>query len=253
LDNIGDYFPTATTSSISDLIQKMHSAGEYMVCAKLHSPGDLTISDTIGHVAGMVNGQEVDTFPLAVSDGDTKSVEVLAAQDGSYKYQVVGTGNGTYDLDITVKNGDQSSTFQATDIPTSTGQVHTYTIDETALAASSTSAVSIQIDSSGSGAQTSDQTILAGSSITGSEFSLALAQSTTSASTTATSTQSSTSAATTTASSTNSTSTSTSTSASTSTTSTSSSPPDTAPECLVNQNRDFTWYINQLKLNYIKT
>jgi hypothetical protein len=250
LDTIGNYFPNATTSNISDLVEKMHDAGKNMICAQLHSPGNISISDSAGNVAGVVNGQTVNTFPLSVYDADTKSVEIMGAQAESsttYHYQVVGTASATYSLNVTIKNGDQSSAFQATDIPTTSGQVQTYTIDEAALAAGSSTAVTVQIDPTGAGVGVT--TIQAGSTITGSEFSQEITQSagtatTTTADTDSDTTASSTSESTSTPPSTQSTDQSTSTPPVTTSTSTS--------ECVAPaQQHDFAWYLTHLNFTYL--
>ncbi len=145
LRNIQNYFQDATTSEITGLVEKMRIAGSHAVCAQLRSPGNLSIQDNSGITEGVEQGTEKNEFPLAVYDADEKSVKILEANDESYTYRVEGTAQGTYGLDITTKQGDQEYAFQATDIPTTVGEVHTYTVNTQALIEGQSNAVTMRI------------------------------------------------------------------------------------------------------------
>ncbi len=180
LRNIQNYFPEATTSEITGLVEKMRIAGTHAVCAQLRSPGNLSIQDASGSTEGIVQGTERNEFPLALYDADEKSVKILDAGDASYTYRVEGTAQGTYGLDITSKQGDQEYVFHATDIPTTVGEVHTYTVDTQALIAGQSDAVTMQIQNADG---SSKVVATASSTITGAQLGqTSPAQATTSAS-----------------------------------------------------------------------
>lgn len=170
LDTITSYFPTATTSEITDLIPKMHVAGGDMICADLHSPGNLSISDSQGRTVGVVNGKGENSFPVAIYDRERKFVKILAAEDDDYTYKIQGTGKGVYGLDITIKHGKEEVTFKAKNIPIAPKEVHTYSVDKEAIK-NGQDGVTVKIDSNGDGK--TDKTIKSGSTLTGSAFSKA--------------------------------------------------------------------------------
>lgn len=169
LDDIGSYFPGATTSDISDLVQKMHNAASTTLCAELHSPGDLTIQDSKGLSIGSVNGKTENDFPLAIYDKDKKSIVILAAGNDDYTYKVTGTGTGTYGLDITIKTGNQKIAFKASDIAIMPGEVHTYKVNKDLLS-HGLNGVTLDVDRNGDGI--SDRTLMTGALLTGGTYNL---------------------------------------------------------------------------------
>ena len=68
----------------------------------------------------------------------------------SYCYDVVGTDTGTYGLDVTSIEDGEATSFTATDIPTTPGAIHQYTIDWAALSQGE-KGVTVKIDSDGDG------------------------------------------------------------------------------------------------------
>lgn len=133
LDDIGSYFSGATTSDISTLVQKMHTAGTDLICAQLHSPADLSIQDSKGHKVGVVNGEGRNDFPMAVYDKDQKFAKIFFPRDENYTYKLIGTGSGTYGLDITIIKGSQVISFETRNVPIVPGQIDTYTVDKNAV------------------------------------------------------------------------------------------------------------------------
>ncbi len=80
---------------------------------------------------------------------DDNAVVILDG-DGSYTYEVVGTGEGTYGLSVTSIISQETTTFTATDISTSANATHRYAVDWEALSQSG-DGVTVQIDSDGDG------------------------------------------------------------------------------------------------------
>lgn len=146
LDNIDDYFPGQSATSLSDLISKMHSAGQTAICAQLESPGELSIQDSTGKTVGVINGEGINDFPLAIYDLTHKFVKILATEDENYTYTVSGTDSGTYGLKITIKEGDNRNlSFMASEIPITLGEKHIYSVDKEALNNNQNDAVTISI------------------------------------------------------------------------------------------------------------
>lgn len=151
--NISNYFPSVTSSdaSTTDEINKLYAADDNSVFAELHSPGNLSIQDSHGHVIGIVNGVVTDTFPFASYDPRTKTARIFFPQDDNLTYKVTGTGTGVYGLDIVIASGTQEITFhRGENVPIVPGEVHTYTIDSTAIAQGK-NGVTLKIDEKGDG------------------------------------------------------------------------------------------------------
>ena len=151
--NISSYFRNETSSdaSTTDIVNKLFLAGDSSVYAQLHSPGDLSIQDTHGHIIGVVNGVATDTFPFASYDPQTKTAHIFFPQDDNLTYKITGTGSGVYGLDIAIASGTQQITFHRDEnVPIVPGEVHTYTIDPVAIAQGK-NGVTLKIDEKGNG------------------------------------------------------------------------------------------------------
>ena len=141
-----------------------------LMYAGLLSPGEIRVCDSNGRVTGSVNGNIKEEIPdssyigdgLIYVEGSGKSVVIFPAND-IYSYQVFGTGSGTYGLTIASIERGEINNFTATDIPTTNGAVHQYTIDWNALSQGG-QGVTVQIDSNGDG--TFEQTTTTGSTFT---------------------------------------------------------------------------------------
>jgi parallel beta-helix repeat protein len=68
----------------------------------------------------------------------------------SYRYEVIGTDTGTYGLAISSLEDGDAISFTATDIPTTVGAIHQYTIDWAALSQGE-KGVTVKMDSDGDG------------------------------------------------------------------------------------------------------
>lgn len=151
LDNITDYFANADTGMVSSTeVSQMHLAADDVVCAQLHSPGDLVIEDSSGRKAGVLDGKGVNTFPLAVYDPNGKWVEILAAASDTYTYKVVGTGNGVYGIDIDTRENGKTVLVQGRNIPITNGEIHAYSVDKNAILNNVGGGVTLDITKPGS-------------------------------------------------------------------------------------------------------
>jgi hypothetical protein len=96
----------------------------------LCSPGELRIYDSHGRVTGLLNGEIKQEIPdSAYFNG---SFLILVPSD-SYRYEVVGTEAGTYDLGVISIGIEKVNAFGAADIPALPNAIHQYTIDWDAL------------------------------------------------------------------------------------------------------------------------
>jgi hypothetical protein len=146
----------------------MHVVGNDAICGQLFSPAELSIQDLQGKKVGVVNGEVHNDFPFGVVDKQDKFAKVLlAGNKDDYTYKVVGTNNGTYGLDITVRSGDQNLVFHARAIPTSPGMTHVYSVNTEALLQGRNDAVTIKIDTDGRGTY---KIITAGKNLNGKDF-----------------------------------------------------------------------------------
>jgi len=129
-----------------------------------HSPVELRVYDSQGWVTGVVNGGEKNEIPYSTFYENT--VTIFSPYD-LYSYEVVGTGEGLYGLTVERVVEQETSTFTAADIPTSTGAVHQYTIDWDALSQGERG-VTAQLDSDGDGKF--EKSITSGNELTRDEF-----------------------------------------------------------------------------------
>jgi hypothetical protein len=131
-----------------------------------HSLGELRVYDSENRVTGLVNGHVKEEIPDSIYNKQAEIVAISSPSD-SYRYEVTGTGEGTYGLDIACIEGSEGINFTATDIPIALGTVHEYTIDWDALARGEEGVI-VQVDSDGDGI--TDYTLTAGNVLTGDEF-----------------------------------------------------------------------------------
>lgn len=117
--------------------------------ALIHSCGELRVYDSQNRVTGLVNGEVKKEIPDSIYDEQDKVVAIFSASN-SYRYRVVGIQEGTYGLDIGSIKGSEANTFTATDIPTSPGAIHQYTINWNTLSKGE-EGVTVQMDSDGDG------------------------------------------------------------------------------------------------------
>jgi len=114
--------------------------------ASIHSPGELRVCDSTGKVTGMVNGEIKYEIP---NSGYSDETVVILYPSDTYKYEIEGISEGTYFLSIN-RVTDKNITFEAQDIPISSGETHQYSIDWKALEGGEEGAT-IKLDTDGDG------------------------------------------------------------------------------------------------------
>jgi hypothetical protein len=120
---------------------------EDSLIAHLASPGELRIYDSQGRVTGLVSGGVMEEIPDSLY---YNGIAVICSPLDSYTYEVVGTDDGTYGLEVTRVKQGQADSFATTDIPTASGAVHRYTIDWDSLTEGG-QGVTVLIDLDGDG------------------------------------------------------------------------------------------------------
>jgi hypothetical protein len=140
------------------------------IVVELHSPAELRVYDSQGQITGVVDGEEKSEIPN--SSYYENMVTILSPTD-SYIYEVVGTGEGSYDMTVNKVTEEDSTTFAASDIATSASAVHQYTIEWDALSEDE-QGVTVEIDSDGDG--TFEKTITEDSDFTQDEYLSAIAK-----------------------------------------------------------------------------
>jgi len=132
------------------------------------SPGELRVYDSQNRITGLVDGQVQEEIPGSIYDEENEIVAIFSPSD-TYRYAVIGVGEGSYGLDIASIDGGEAIYFAAADIPTSSNATHEYTIDWAALSEGG-KGVTIKIDSDGDGEF--EKTITSDNDLTHDEFML---------------------------------------------------------------------------------
>jgi len=150
-------FERPLTGQMSTRISKILSStsiffvSEPGILSKVESPVELRMYDSTGNVTGMVAGEVREEIPNSFYDGENKAVVILFPTDlDSFRFEVVGTEKGTYELDIAGLKVGEANTFTAVNIPTSPNATHQYTANWSALAQGG-KGVTLQIDNDGDG------------------------------------------------------------------------------------------------------
>jgi parallel beta-helix repeat protein len=134
----------------------------------LKSPGELRVYDSQGRVTGLINGEIREEIPNSIYNNETNDVTIIFA-DESYTYEVFGTEEGTYELEVSSLKDGKTIIFNATSIPISANATHRYTVDWAALSQGE-EGVTVQVDSDGDGVF--EHTFTSGSQLTHDEFML---------------------------------------------------------------------------------
>ena len=121
---------------------------ERLIWASLSSPGELRVHDSQGRVTGLVDGILKEEIPDSVYVGESETVVIWPAND-TYRYEVTGTETGIYGL-IVISGDEDMEALTATDIPTTSGAVHQYTVDWDAVSREELG-ITISVDSDGDG------------------------------------------------------------------------------------------------------
>lgn len=99
---------------LSELVGKISN----FIGALVKSPVELRIYDSKGRVTGLVNGEIKEEIPNSTYDKENKVALIFDATD-TYRYEVIGTGNGTYGMEVTSAKEGDAKTFKANDDYTS--------------------------------------------------------------------------------------------------------------------------------------
>jgi len=126
---------------------KLPNFFDVMKCGILKSVGELRVYDSQVRVTGLVNGEIRQEIPLSVYVEENETVMIFYPSD-TFRYEVVGIGQGTYGLEITSVGYGNTTVFTAINIPTSPNANHQYTIDWVTLSQGE-EGVTVKVDSDG--------------------------------------------------------------------------------------------------------
>jgi hypothetical protein len=130
------------------------------------SPIELRVYDSQGNMTGILEGEVKEEIPYSLYGDQIKTV-VIFWPSNHYHYEIIGIEEGTYGLTVTSIREGETATFTATDIPTSLGATHQYTIDWDALSGGE-EGVTVMVDSDGDGVF--EYTFTSGGELTHDEF-----------------------------------------------------------------------------------
>ena len=131
---------------VKTIVQRLVSLGD-SITSKPKCPVDPRIYDSEGLVAGVVNGKVRQEIPMSLCYNGT--IQIFFIND-SYSYEIVGKDTGTYDLTIAQTKDGNNTVFNATNIPISTNETHTYDLNWVMLSQAAEGA-SIYVDSDSNG------------------------------------------------------------------------------------------------------
>jgi WD40 repeat protein len=133
---------------------------------QLFSPAELRVYDSEGRVTGVINEKIKEEIPSSFCLPKQKVIVVLNPTD-TYKYEVLGTGEGSYSLIVVKGQEDEVKTVSAQQMPISPGVVHQYSVDWEVLGRGE-KGVTIQIDQDIDGVF--ESVVLAGDEVIGGEI-----------------------------------------------------------------------------------
>lgn len=158
--------PPVEPGLLQQLLDKLLDLIADLDIAHLGSSGELRVYDAQERVTGLVNGEVKEGIPNSVYFNNTV---MTLSSNSSYRYEVVGTEDGSYELLVASFVKGESYNFTATDIPISTNAVHQYTIDWSALSQRE-EGITVKVDTDGDGAF--EKTFSSDSELTHDEFML---------------------------------------------------------------------------------
>ena len=150
----GEYIPTKPVSETAVV---------------LIGSGILNVYDSQGRHTGFgsIIVDIPDSYYNGYYDSTAPQITILYNKNEDYKFEVVGTEEGTYGLTIVSLENGEPTTFTAIDIPTSPGTIHEYFVDWYMLSQGG-KGVTVRIDSEGNGVF--ERTIFSDSELTRDEF-----------------------------------------------------------------------------------
>jgi predicted secreted protein len=154
LNSLGNEFLTwknklsSWTGSLKEMLSKVTNKISNIIGSLLKSPVELRIYDSKGRITGIVNGEIREEIPDSMYDKENEVALIFNATD-IYRYEVIGTGDGFYGLEIASAKDGNASTFEANYVPIKPKSVNQFNIDWSNL--SINEGVTINIDSDGNG------------------------------------------------------------------------------------------------------
>jgi predicted GH43/DUF377 family glycosyl hydrolase len=155
-------FPKANSKLCNDLADKMDVVYNNSQTITLGCPAELKVYDTDGRMTGSLisnrlvnNGFDpqkrdgVEEIPNSIYIDEDKTVVLMFPSD-KHTYEVIGTGEGFYNLYITNIINGEMATFNAVNLPITSKTVHRWTIDWNALNQGD-KGIKLQMDTDGDG------------------------------------------------------------------------------------------------------
>ena len=109
------------------IAEKLIYTNKNSIILSLMSPGEARIYDSEERISGLVDEKIEEQIPSSIYDNENRIITIFFPFD-TYHYEVVGTDNGTYGLEITSVEAGESVTFTLTTVPTTNETTHQYTI-----------------------------------------------------------------------------------------------------------------------------
>ncbi|MGC9075530.1 MAG: hypothetical protein ACP5JD_07455 [Candidatus Bipolaricaulaceae bacterium] len=134
-----DYWGDIDLSSLLRSIRKI----------TVHSPVEVQVCDSEGHVTGVVEGELREEIPNSFCDPSTNEILLFSPPD-DVSYVIVGTDKGTYSMVVTNYLNGKEAQFVAHDVPINPRTLHRYAIRWETEANQVQEAV-LQIDTDGDG------------------------------------------------------------------------------------------------------
>lgn len=136
------------------------------ICEYRKGEYEMRVYDSRGRITGLVNGEIKEEIPNSVYDPESGDVVIFDPKD-SYVYELFCIKEGNYQFGKSSIQGAEVLTFNAINIPISSGETHRYKLDWNALLRGEDGAT-LLIDADGDGAF--EKTINSDSTLTCREF-----------------------------------------------------------------------------------
>jgi len=136
------------TNDLKKVLSALTGGLSNFIGSLIKSPVELRIYDSKGRVTGVVNGEIKEEIPDSMYDKENEVALIFDAID-TYRYEVIGTSDGFYGLEIASAKEGNASTFEANDVPIKPKSVNQFNIDWSNL--SINEGATINIDSNGDG------------------------------------------------------------------------------------------------------
>jgi VWFA-related protein len=98
----------------------------------IKSPGELRVHDSSNNITGLVNGESIIEIPYSAYNYYNNEVIIFFPED-YYRYQIVGTDNDFYSLDLKSIKIEKENAFSVNQQIIKKGAIHQYIIDWEAL------------------------------------------------------------------------------------------------------------------------